>query len=883
MTNARGVSVNPAGTRVYVTNMVESGTVSVFNTSDNSLVATIPVGCMPISVSLNPEGTRAYVVNYCGGVSVIDTANNTVITTVSAGAAPVSQGQFVGPNMCTPPPADMISWWGGDNNPLDMIGANHGTLVNGATFAVGKINQAFSLDGGDDYVNIPHDASLSIPPTSPMSFDLWVYRTSTSNTQHIFSKRNACDWFNYQLAFVEDTGLYFGWNNFQIQSTGGAADLPLNTWTHIAGSSDGTTLKLFINGQLAASGAGTLGPENDDPLKLGAAGTCGTGPFGGFIDEMTIYHRTLSAEEIAASYNAGSAGKCRSCTPAPADMAAWWMAENNAEDSVGSHDGTLVNGATFASGKVDTAFSFDGVNDAIHVGMLGDIGLNETQPFSISAWVNSHDPATASQVIAGNYMGEPGGIGNFSTYLRINDSKLIFALSQRQLSDTNIEAAISPGWQYVTATYDGMSLRLFINGTLKTSTDRTFSDSIDNTRGWDIGNLSPETNATHGFNSSFNGEIDELAIFDRALSSDEIAAIYNAGGAGNCDTDTTPDNFTFIDQTGVNVSTVITSNPITISGINYATDISVAFCPNTSCQYQINSGGWTSIAGRVNNGDTVTVRQTSSNGYSTQTDFVLDIGSKSDSFSISTMAIPQYTVTPSKTGNGTISPDTAETVNHGSTTNFTVTPENGYSVTMGGTCGGTLVDTTYTTNAITADCTVTATFTLNTYIVTPSKTGNGTISPLMPQTINHGSTTTFTVTPDTGYSLAMSGTCGGTLVGATYTTNAITTNCTVIATFTMNSYALTLNKTGAGAGTVTSIPAGINCGVVCSTDYDFGTDVTLTAVPAQGSVFKGWTGDGCTGTGDCTITMDGQKEIFAAFEKDFPWPMFLPAITKGEK
>jgi hypothetical protein len=86
-----------------------------------------------------------------------------------------------------------------------------------------------------------------------------------------------------------------------------------------------------------------------------------------------------------------------------------------------------------------------------------------------------------------------------------------------------------------------------------------------------------------------------------------------------------------------------------------------------------------------------------------------------------------------------------------------------------------------------------------------------------------------------------------------------------------------------GRGTVTSNPPAIDCGVLCSADFDSGTDVTLTAVPATGNIFTGWSGGGCTGRGNCTVTMNEQKEISAAFAKKFTWPMFLPAITKREK
>ncbi len=80
-----GVAVNPAGTRVYVTNNGggSGNTVSVIDTARNSVIATVPVGAAPTGVAINPAGTRVYVGNINSfNVSVIDTTTNTVIATV---------------------------------------------------------------------------------------------------------------------------------------------------------------------------------------------------------------------------------------------------------------------------------------------------------------------------------------------------------------------------------------------------------------------------------------------------------------------------------------------------------------------------------------------------------------------------------------------------------------------------------------------------------------------------------------------------------------------------------------------------------------------------------------------------------------------------------
>jgi len=83
------------------------------------------------------------------------------------------------------------------------------------------------------------------------------------------------------------------------------------------------------------------------------------------------------------------------------------------------------------------------------------------------------------------------------------------------------------------------------------------------------------------------------------------------------------------------------------------------------------------------------------------------------------------------------------------------------------------------------------------------------------------------------------------------------------------SFALTVAKAGTGSGTVTSSPAGVNCGSDCSESYTSGTNVTLTAAPAAGSTFAGWSG-ACTGTGTCAVTMSAARSVTATFNATTP-------------
>jgi hypothetical protein len=84
-------------------------------------------------------------------------------------------------------------------------------------------------------------------------------------------------------------------------------------------------------------------------------------------------------------------------------------------------------------------------------------------------------------------------------------------------------------------------------------------------------------------------------------------------------------------------------------------------------------------------------------------------------------------------------------------------------------------------------------------------------------------------------------------------------------TGTATTATLSVSKTGTGSGTVTSNPAGINCGLDCSEVYSYNTVVTLTASPNTGSTFTGWSGGGCSGTGNCILTMTAAKSVTASF------------------
>ena len=129
---------------------------------------------------------------------------------------------------------------------------------------------------------------------------------------------------------------------------------------------------------------------------------------------------------------------------------------------------------------------------------------------------------------------------------------------------------------------------------------------------------------------------------------------------------------------------------------------------------------------------------------------------------------------------------------------------------------------------------------------------------------NYASGTEVTLTAAAGQGFFFAG-WSGACTGVDACKVVMNQNRNVTATFTtVKSYILTVTKAGAGAGTVTSTPVGIDCGSDCSEVYNADAKVTLTAKPSTNSTFANWGGD-CTGINDCVVTMTGAKNVTATF------------------
>ena len=184
----------------------------------------------------------------------------------------------------------------------DLSGnGNTGTLVNAAWSATGKFGPALSFNGTNALVNIPDAASLRL--TTAMTLEAWVNPSTVNNKwRDVIYKGND----NYYLEGTSNTrsrpalGGTFGTSNADLYGT---AALAPNTWTHLAGTYDGATLRLYVNGVQVSSAARTGSiATSTNPLQIGGDSLFGQ-YFSGTIDEVRVYNVALTAAQIQADMN----------------------------------------------------------------------------------------------------------------------------------------------------------------------------------------------------------------------------------------------------------------------------------------------------------------------------------------------------------------------------------------------------------------------------------------------------------------------------------------------------------------------------------------------------------------------------------------------------
>ncbi len=389
---------------------------------------------------------------------------------------------------------------------------NHGTLTNGPQWTKGKNGTALQFDGKNDYVDCGNDSSLDI--MDAITVEMWV---------NLRSPRLYNPLIHFGASYGGNEGIRLeqtvagGQINFLIGNGGSKAyitsdDNVLNgVWTHIVGVWDGTFSKLIINGITQSNIGNVSGPIIYDNATR-YIGRENTNYVNGAIDEVRVYNRALTEAEVKYHYNHGG------------PVAYWDMDEGSGsvinDKSGNGNDGTLVNGATWAQGKHGSALSFDGVDD--YASVANSASLNPTSKITVGLWAKRNGAGTG--VTPGLLSKRANGFGLIWQVGADTErlSTRIYQSNGTAIDSGVIEGVLSVGeWRYINLVADGTNVITYVDGVPKKTVPYN-GTILTGTALLTIGQQS---------NAYFNGQIDEVKIYDYARTEEEIRLDYNAGMA----------------------------------------------------------------------------------------------------------------------------------------------------------------------------------------------------------------------------------------------------------------------------------------------------------------------------------------------------------------
>ena len=211
-------------------------------------------------------------------------------------------------NSAPPPPTGLVASYsfnaGSGTTTVDSSGSgNTGTISGPAWSTLGKYGAALSFDGVNDLVTVADASSLDL--TTSLTLEAWVFPTAIGGSWRTVLLKEQSGQLVYALYAAADNGVpsghvYVGGD----RDTRAAVGLPLDTWSHIAVTYDGTTIRLYVNGALSSSLGGVAGsmPNSTGALRIGGNNVWGEW-FVGRIDEVRIYSRALTPAELQTDMN----------------------------------------------------------------------------------------------------------------------------------------------------------------------------------------------------------------------------------------------------------------------------------------------------------------------------------------------------------------------------------------------------------------------------------------------------------------------------------------------------------------------------------------------------------------------------------------------------
>jgi hypothetical protein len=479
---------------------------------------------------------------------------------------------------CVAPPAGLSHWFRGQSSAANQVGGPAAVLQGSVGYAQGRVGSAFDFSNGVARVS-------SAPELEGQQFTIeaWVFPRSSGGFADtvgpVIVAKDRCDCspsISYTLAGPSVDGRYsafLGFTDGSTVSVFSGTTFGYGGFRHVAAVWNGSALKLYVDGNLEASA--DYGPKTiiygGHDVGVGRHPLFGTRNFDGLIDEASFYSVPLSAAEVFALFQAGSAGKCLPspegplpcspepptcvrgdggpCLPKPAGLLAWWPGDNSPLDIEATHHGANY-GSGYAAGLVGPAFNFTGDGRRVLV-PAADL---EPQQFTLQAWVYPTAPGVDSvgSTIAVRWYDQfsahpaamwlhgPRADGSFA-------SSIGFAAGSPGQSTTPegvIELVSPPGsatlfeWRHLALTWNGVEARFYVDGVDANldvdgpPTSRTMPPGTTHVLYNPAGRFVIGDYETGG--RSFVGLVDEVQLYDRALTCGEICAAVAAGSSGYC-------------------------------------------------------------------------------------------------------------------------------------------------------------------------------------------------------------------------------------------------------------------------------------------------------------------------------------------------------------
>jgi hypothetical protein len=205
----------------------------------------------------------------------------------------------------------------------------------------------------------------------------------------------------------------------------------------------------------------------------------------------------------------------------PSGMVSWWAGDNTGVDLAGSNNATLY-GATYDAGKVANGFKFDGTSGNLQAPTVGlPTGSADR---TMELWARIDQPQASGEDFFASY-GSPGSTNQVYTLGRLNNGQVFVSTWGPAIAGGQISA--SSGWHHIAATNVGTSFNLYLDGVNVASGTMAVATPTNSTF-W----MGRDTGGTNGDSRRLDGMVDEVTVYNRALSATEIQAIYNAGSDG---------------------------------------------------------------------------------------------------------------------------------------------------------------------------------------------------------------------------------------------------------------------------------------------------------------------------------------------------------------